>query len=144
MSRKTYQFKVNGIDYEATTFAGKLGIKHISRLMKLVGPAIIKSVLSFDKNKKTIDTDVIAMAAQSLIVNMDADNIDNLIDDLLESVTCIIDGKKVKADLDNYFAAEYGALFKVIFEVLKENYLSFLPEGGFNPLDLMPSVKVQE
>lgn len=142
MARRSYEFEVEGVRYQATTFSGKKGMNCVTRLMKLVGPSIGKALKSYNADDSTVESESLGLAAQSLISNLDSNTVVELIDDLLESLEAWTDkdGKsvKVKADFDNYFAGEYGILFQCLFNVIKENYSSFFGGSVSNLLKFIP------
>lgn len=143
MARRTYEFTVNNVDYTATTFPGRKGMKCITLLIKMIGPSLGQAFAGYDTADSALDISSLSEGIKSLVSNLNSDEVISLVDSLLETVQTIIDGKKVKADLDDYFAGNYGELVQVLFNVIKENYSSFFGDGVSKLMGLVPQELTQ-
>ena len=57
MARHTYEFHVNDVRYEATTFAGRKGITNATKLMKLASPALSQAFSGLKMDEGTIESE---------------------------------------------------------------------------------------
>lgn len=116
------EVEINGSQYLITSFAGMKGFNYLKRLTKLIGPALMAANGEGDVLEGKSPMQV---AVEALVDATDKVEVEQLILDLLSSTSVngiMIDAKK----FDEVFAANYGALFKILFEVLKHNYGNFM------------------
>ena len=123
--------------YIIDAFKGMEGWRYLPKVTKLILPFIFgnsaedeskeKSVEDIqeafgelDSKQKNIDEEKVIPMLMDLLSGDNAEEIINLVPDLLSRVT----KNGVKIDFDEEFSQNYLTMFKLVFEVLKLNYLS--------------------
>lgn len=123
--------------YIIDAFKGMEGWRYLPKVTKLILPFIFgnsaedeskeKSVEDIqeafgelESKQKNIDEEKVIPMLMDLLSGDNAEEIINLVPDLLSRVT----KNGVKIDFDEEFSQNYLTMFKLVFEVLKLNYLS--------------------
>ena len=123
--------------YIIDAFKGMEGWRYLPKVTKLILPFFFgnsaedeskeKSVEDIqeafgelESKQKNIDEEKVIPMLMDLLSGDNAEEIINLVPDLLSRVT----KNGVKIDFDEEFSQNYLTMFKLVFEVLKLNYLS--------------------
>lgn len=119
MAIQQKEIELNGDKFLITTFPAMKGMNYLKRLTRLVGPAMMAANGEGDvlEGKSAMQ-----VAVEALVDATDKVGVEQLILDLLSGTT--LGGKEI--NFDQYFSANYGTLFKLLFEVLKLNYGNFI------------------
>lgn len=119
MAIQQKEIELNGDKFLITTFPAMKGMNYLKRLTRLVGPAMMAANGEGDvlEGKSAMQ-----VAVEALVDATDKVEVEQLILDLLSGTT--LGGKEI--NFDQYFSANYGTLFKLLFEVLKLNYGNFI------------------
>ncbi len=133
MPVETKECTLDGRNVAVTQFPGRRGLSILTRLAKIVGPAL-GALVGTTSAKVTMDTEVsVDGAVKALMEQLDGDA---TVAFVMELLCCTrIDGSEVT---DKYFdmelAGQYMLVGKVLGFVLEVNYGSFFGQGGIGNL----------
>lgn len=125
--------EIDGRAVAVSHFPGRRGLSILTRLVKLVGPAL-GALVGTTSQTVNLDTEVsVDAAVKALMEQLDAKG---TVDFVMELLTCTrLDGKEVKdAVFDMEFAGNYMLLVHVLAFVLEVNYSSFFGPNGIGNL----------
>ena len=125
--------EIDGRGVAVSHFPGRRGLSILTRLVKLVGPAL-GALVGTTSQAIGLDTKVsVDAAVRALMEQLDAKG---TVDFILELLTCTrLDGKEVKdAVFDVEFAGNYMLLAHILSFVLEVNYSSFFGPNGIGNL----------
>jgi len=121
-------------EYSIPMFTTSKGLLYLKQLTKVIVPSFValsegaeQSVDLQDPNNATLQSDNLLKAANLLVENMDKEDIVELIKNLVKGVR--VDNKELNFEMD--FAGNYGELLSVLTQVIKYNFSSVFPNGGF-------------
>lgn len=119
--------------YTITQIPARRALKILTRLVKLLGPALAELVLANQKENENADS-CIPKAVALLASSLDENDFENLVMSLLEGIRK--DGMELKpAIFDMEFAGKFNTLLKLLKEILQFNYGDFfLGDGIINDL----------
>ncbi len=124
MAIRTVEKVINGKQYTFNTWGASKGLNILKKVTKILGP----SVMSLVTDGGSGNVELLKEAVKEMAFNMDNEDIGALVKDILQDVK--INNAPPVPSFDMYYSGEYKELFQAIFEVLKENYESFLGKGG--------------
>lgn len=139
MSKQTI-VDINGTKYIIDAFKGLEGWTYLPKVTKFVLPFIFGNVQQEEGGKSTIekikdgdidqeavdslDEEKVVKVLMDLLSGENAKEIIDLVPELLKRVT----KNGVSIDFDEEFSQNYLTMFKLVFEVLKLNYLKSFPK----------------
>lgn len=135
---KSTELVVGDETYIVQSFTASTGLKHLQKIMKLAGPslaAFFSEASEGAEGEMTLDSSVINEAVSLFVANLDKVDAAQLVQDLVKD-SVMKNGQPVQFNTE--FAANYGALIKVLTAVLTENYSSFFGESGLDLASLSP------
>ena len=115
----------NGKKYIIGSFKGRKGLLVKVRLLKLLNP-MLEELKNATEDKT--DNDVLFKAVQNLLESSDTDEVINLI---VELTSCVSD-ENGSIDFDTEFQKNYMTLYKLVVDVIKENYDDVFQALGMN------------
>jgi hypothetical protein len=133
MPIETKDKEIDGRAVKVSQFPGRRGLSHLTRLVKIVGPAI-GALVGKTSGAVTMDTEVsVDGAVRALMEQLDAQG---TVDFVMELLSCTrLDGKEIKdAVFDMEFAGNYMLLAHILTYVLEVNYSSFFGPNGIGNL----------
>ncbi len=139
MPIETKTVLIGEITFKYTTIPATRAIPLFTRLLHLVGPflgqagASVQSASGLSEIMESqVDLGIMARAVEKLTLQMhDIDTYALLRDLIRESSVLVKDVSIVNDDAFNaIFTANYGALVKLIYKIIEENYGSFFGESG--------------
>ena len=117
---------IEGEVFTISPFPAFKGLKYLKQITKIVGPSVAILFAEGGKDNVVEQLGSPDKAVELLVQNFEGDSVENLIKELIKSVTK--NGQELIFDLE--FQADYGKLFKLITEVVKVNYGSVFQAGG--------------
>lgn len=136
---KSTEIVVGDETYIVQSFTASTGLKHLQKILKLAGPSL--ATFFSDASSEgaegdlTVDSSAITGAVNLFVANLDKVDAAQLVQDLIKD-SVLKNGQPVQFNTE--FAANYGALIKVLTAVLTENYSSFFGESGLDLGSLAP------
>ena len=112
---------IDGTEYRIQPFPAFKGLVILKKLTKIIGPSF--SVF-LDGGESSGGTE---KAVELLVDNFDDDKVENLVKELISSVTK--NGQSINFDIE--FMGAYDKLFVLIKEVVMVNFGSVFQLGGF-------------
>ena len=129
--------EIDGLEYQFEQFGAKKSLKILFRLSKQIGKplSLLVGSMSGEKDKKLLDRDIkldmIAVAIDSLMSNLDSDEVITLMQDLAGDHACICDGKKI--NFDSHYEGRLPHLFKVLWAAIEVQYGNFFDALSATP-----------
>ena len=124
------EVNLEGEEYVVTPIPAIKGLSFMRRLTKLLGPSMT-ALFSQSKDAEEageVGMDSMQKAVDLLVENMDSPEIEQLILDLMKTVTK--NGQPLNFNME--FTASYGKLFKLLTEVVKVNFGSLFQLSGIS------------
>ena len=133
MAVESTEVRINDNVYTITHFTTTRGMKYLKQITAIIGPSFAMLVGNGEEGHIDLDPDdvsgsMLGIAAQSLVDNMDKENVEQLIKDLLS--TTIRNNQAINFDLD--FAGSYKELFMLVKEIVMFNYSSVFSGGALD------------
>jgi len=116
---------INGTKYIIEPFKGRKGFKLKTRIAKIISPALAELETNIEGLS---DSGIVLKAIQSVIESTESDEIFNLVEE-------IVTGAKTEngaIDFDTEFSKNYMTLYKLIKEIVIENYGDVFQGLGMN------------
>jgi hypothetical protein len=136
MSIETKERTIDGRKVMVTQFPARKGLQYLTRLTKLVGPALGSLAKGFSPTAgidSTLAKISIDVAITALVERLDENETVDLV--LLLLAFTRLDGKEIGEEMfDIEFAGNYLLMSKILGFVLEVNYASFFGEGGIGGL----------
>ncbi len=132
---KQERTEINGIEYTINTIVATRALSLQPQLMKLIGRSLAAFVDGNDGSAKTPDAiaklegEVMKKIVDTLIEDVEKVNIVELAKNL---IACGATKGTMSINFDNEFTGNLGTLYKLLFEIIKLNYLSVFMQDGFN------------
>jgi hypothetical protein len=110
---------IDGDEFKINIFAPSRSLKLLARITKLIGEPLM--MMAGGKGDRSLAAELLPKAMRALTERMDEQQILNIIQELLASVT--YQNKQITLDID--FHGRLGLLTKVLKEVVEAQYVDF-------------------
>lgn len=117
---------IGGSTYIIDAFKGARGFKYLPKITKLILPFLFGADVTMTEEEIKEQASQGLNEAKTIEILMELLSGDNA-DELVELVTDLVTGISKNGSLINFddeFAQNYGVLLKLVFEVIKLNYLN--------------------
>lgn len=132
MARDVQTKQIGSSQWSVQPLPATEGVRVLSRLLKIVGPAIAKSAKGIKGGSGLLDAEIdgsaIGDAVDALVSGLDEQETLSLIQRMMAGVRK--DGHEVAPTFATEFMGDYLTLIKVLAFVVEVNYGSFFGEGG--------------
>lgn len=127
--------EINGIEYTLNTIVATKALALQPSIMKLIGRSLVAFFDGQDGTAKTaeaqakLEGEVMKKIVDTLIEDVEKVNIVDLAKNLIAYGAT---KGTMAIQFDNEFSGNLGTLYKLLFAIIKLNYLSVFTSGGFD------------
>jgi len=127
--------EINNVEYTLNTIVATKALALQPSIMKLIGRSLVAFFDGQDGTAKTaeaqakLEGEVMKKIVDTLIEDVEKVNIVDLAKNL---IACGATKGTMTINFDNEFTGNLGTLYKLLFEIIKLNYLSVFTSGGFD------------
>lgn len=122
---ETKENTIDNYKISVTQFAARRAIKLKTKILKLIGPALISLI---GKAESEVNAETLLPAFESFADKLDPDTFIDLLLEILSATK--VDGQDFVQMFDSEFAGKIDIVYKIVFFALKVNYESFFVKGG--------------
>lgn len=132
---KQERTEINGVEYTINTIVATRALSLQPQLMKLIGRSLVAFFEGNDGSAKTPDAaaklegEVMKKIVDTLIEDVEKVNIVDLAKNL---IACGATKGTMSINFDSEFTGNLGTLYKLLFAIIKLNFLDVFTSGGFD------------
>ena len=132
---KQERVEINNVEYTLNTIVATKALALQPSIMKLIGRSLVAFFDGQDGSAKTpadvakLEGEVMKKIVDTLIEDVEKVNIVDLAKNL---IACGATKGTMTINFDNEFSGNLGTLYKLLFAIIKMNYLSVFMQDGFD------------